>query len=54
MRAMEFARRFANLHAGCIGKTVEPAVPWIWSAIEFDSQGNFVSLQHAIFPTYSV
>lgn len=29
-------------------------VPWIWSAIEFDSQGNFVSPQHEIFPTYTV
>jgi len=29
-------------------------VPWIWSAIEFDANGNFVSAQHEIFPTYSV
>ncbi len=29
-------------------------VPWIWSAIEFDANGNFASAQHEIFPTYSV
>ena len=29
-------------------------VPCIWSVIEFDRQGNFVSPQHEIFPTYSV
>src|SRR5262249_39248919 len=57
----------ARQHRAAIGRGVHRAVwrgsmtinpqrtgPWIWSAIEFDGQGNFVSPQHEIFPTYSV
>jgi hypothetical protein len=40
--------------AGSMTINQQRTVPWIWSAIEFDSQGNFVSSQHEIFPTYSV
>jgi hypothetical protein len=29
-------------------------VPWIWSAIEFDSTGVFTGAPHEIFPSYSV
>ncbi len=29
-------------------------VPWIWGAIEFDANGNFVSAPHEIFPYYSI
>jgi len=39
---------------GCMTINQQQTVPWIWSAIEFDSQGNFVSPPHEIFPIYSV
>ena len=29
-------------------------VPWIWSAIEFDANGNPYYADHALFSTYSV
>lgn len=30
------------------------SVPWIWSVIKFDTAGNPITTDHAIFPTYSV
>ncbi len=29
-------------------------VPYVWNAIEFDANGNFISAPHEMFPTYSV
>jgi hypothetical protein len=38
----------------CITVPIGPTTPWIWSVIKFDVQGKLVSVDHQIFPTYSI
>ncbi len=51
--------QLAEGRLGTVGQSINATLngtttPWIWSVIEFDSSGNPITNDHAIFPTYSV